>query len=341
MIDSNRSIHGMLKERELLNNMSDFEKAILDFPNQLTFNGLDIKNEDKLKSWNKPDGVIVCGMGGSGLPGTILENIAGNIGLKSPVLVWKSHGLPEHSFKNPLYIFVSFSGNTEEIIAGLEEGLGKEQNTVCVTTGGRLEELAKENDLPHIVFGKAGLTPRQASGRMFYAITKVLSLKFPLKIQEYFGILDSKAFQKQGEALAKNLKDKIILIYTYPEYAHLSYFWKIGLNETAKQPAFVGSFPEVNHNEVVGFTKFRYPFSVLFLKDKDSKFNWLNKKSETVKKFLNKFGISSQEVILEGDNKEEKTWQGVMLSYWTSFYLANISNVDPASTDIIDEIKKN
>lgn len=322
--------------------MNNFEQAIIDFNKQLNFEGIQAENLGALEKLNKPDGVIVSGMGGSGLPATILKNLAPQIGLKVPVVSWKSYGLPKHNFKNPLFVFISFSGGTEEVLSGLDEAMKEKFPVAIITTenGGELKQIAEKNNLPRIFFNGTGLTPRQACGKMYYTLIKLLKVPFPnIEAKGLSEKFDSLVFQDEGRTLAEKLRDKIILIYAPAQYHHLGYIWKIDINETSKQPAFTNEIPEVDHNEVMGFTGEKFPFSALFLVDSENHPR-LNDKMVALESFLNKFDIPVNKIALRGEGVEEKTWNGVVLSLWTSFYLAKLNNVDPESTDVIEEIKK-
>ena len=320
----------------------DFEQVILNFNKQLNFAELDAINMDALEGFDKPDGVIISGMGGSGLPATILQGLKHEVGLTAPILIWKNWGLPRHNFKNPFFIFISFSGNTEEVISGLEEA-GKNKFPIAVITtrgGGKLKQMAEESDLPRILFNGEGLTPRQACGKMYYTLIKLLGVYFPkINAEDLSGKIDPASLREKGQKFAKELQGKIVLIYSAPKYRHLGYIWKIGINETSKQPAFTNELPEVDHNEVMGFTGKEFPFSALFLVDSENHSRF-NDKIAALEDFLSKFNIPVHKITLSGKNAEEKTWNSVALSFWTSFYLAELSGVDPESTDVIEEIKK-
>ncbi|MEK7212181.1 MAG: hypothetical protein AAB686_00705, partial [Patescibacteria group bacterium] len=169
-------------KRRQRNTTDQFQKNILEFNRQLSPGGLSARNLDKLRG-RKPDAVIVSGMGGSGLPGRILKMAAKEIGLNIPVINWHDYGLADvrdYRLKRPLYIFVSFSGNTEETISGLRQFLNlkpktKNQKTsaAVIATGGKLLETADSHKLARVSFTGSGLTPRQDSGKMFYALIQV------------------------------------------------------------------------------------------------------------------------------------------------------------------------
>ena len=153
--------------------MDNFKKAILEFNKQLSFKSLNISNLNKLKNIN-PDAIIIIGMGGSGFMGDIISAFKKELNIPVPIVVWKNFGLPETQYKNPLFIFISFSGDTEETISEFN-GV---KNKAVVCSGGALSKLAKIQKIPTIIFKNPGIKPRQGSGIMFCGITTILKATF-------------------------------------------------------------------------------------------------------------------------------------------------------------------
>ena len=122
--------------------MDPFQKNLLQINEQFGYKGLSANRTNNLKN-SRPDGIVILGMGGSGLAGEILRHAQGELGLKLPVIIWKDYHLPKvlWSAKRPLYIFVSFSGNTEETVSGLETLLKTKPRLAAaiITTGGKLK----------------------------------------------------------------------------------------------------------------------------------------------------------------------------------------------------------
>ncbi len=320
--------------------MSSYEKFLSEFNKQLSVGNLTIKNQRGL-SKIKPDSIVLTGMGGSGLAGDLLQGLAPAINLKIPIIAWKNYGLPLTNFKKPLFIFVSFSGNTEETISGLKKLLtSRKKNVALVTTNGLLKKLGEKNALPLITFPAQGLTARESLGYTYYSVLKLLKFILPsIKIRD-LNNLNPEKLKTQGKKLARIIKGKIPLIYTDPDNTHLGYIWKTNLNETAKQLAFTNTIPEMAHNEITGFEdKSSKNFIALFLKDSEAD-QKIIKKAEAVQKILKKHKIQNQTISLTGKNKEQKTWNAIILSHFASLYLSKLKKIDPRKTRLIDELKK-
>src|SRR6187402_2196025 len=90
--------------------------------------------------------VIVTGLGGSGIGGTIVAQITEKE-LIVPMAVNKDYFLPAWVDSHTLVIVSSYSGNTEETLQALQSAMEKKAKIVCITSGGKIAELAKANSL--------------------------------------------------------------------------------------------------------------------------------------------------------------------------------------------------
>ncbi len=119
----------------------------------------------------------------------------------------------------------------------------------------------------------------------------------------------------------------------------MGYIWKTNLNETGKVLAFANTYPEIYHNEIVGFEKTKGGWSALWLMDAHIPPRE-TKRLEKVRRLLTPRGIRHVIVPLQGKNALETLWHAIILSHWTSMYLAEMKRIDPRATHIIDELKK-
>ena len=87
--------------------------------------------------------IIIAGIGGSAIGGDLVKSyLAGKISI--PLVVNRSYELPSFANEESLVIVSSYSGNTEETLAMFEEAVRRKLHIVCVTTGGKLGDQAKE-----------------------------------------------------------------------------------------------------------------------------------------------------------------------------------------------------
>ncbi|MFA6552087.1 MAG: SIS domain-containing protein [Candidatus Paceibacterota bacterium] len=320
--------------------MNDYLQHILNFQTQFDRNAVKIENGEKLTGKEKPDGIIICGMGASGNAGKIIHDLHRELNLPQ-VIPWNDYGLPENNFKNPFYIFASFSGNTEEEYLSIEEYLkGKMENKgLCavVSSGGKLKEFAEKNKLPLASFEGNGLMPRESLGVLYTAILKILSMFFELP-KQFIPSPVSENFKKTADNLATSLQGKIPLIYTDRKNVALGHIWKTNLNETAKMLALTNILPEIFHNEVQVFEKSADKYAVIWIYDEETARRNQKKLSE-IHKIFDEKRIVTFALPVTASNREEQIWHSVVLANLVSYNLATLQGLDPTEISVIDMLK--
>lgn len=321
-----------------IENIESYKKNINEF--NLQFKESAFTYSGKISHKNKIDGIVIIGMGGSGLAGEILYGISEECGITLPIIYWKNYGIPKTGFKSPMFIFVSFSGNTEETISGLNSIINKKHTVAVVSTGGKIKEIAVKNKIPLISFDAKNLTPREAIGYNVFAVISLIS-RFA-KLKHKYGIKPeflSKSFEKQGEKIAKLAKNKTVLIYTSEEEKHIGRVWKININETGKMPAFNNTIPEAIHNEIESLANDKKSIFVLLISPNKNK--RVQNKMEFLNKALKSKNISTLYIDLKNKNQIQHTWKNVVLSHFASLFISKIKNINPSKTPFIESIKAN
>lgn len=325
-----------------------YRNAILSFPRQFDAKHLRKNGLAQLAKGARPDGIVLVGMGGSGLAGDILAMLETELGLPVPLVVWKNYYLPETSFKRPLYIFSSFSGNTEETLSGLTDLLAKKAaRRVAVVSSldetgatGMLGNLAAEYKLPSVFFPSKNLTPRGALGYSVRSVITLLKSCFPsLRVSKVFpGNIHPDRLEAEGKRIAAICRTRPVAIYTNTAFAGLGYIWKITMNETGKHPAFASVLPEADHNELGGFEGSPVPFAALFLRGKEAP--RMRKKMLLTERTLKDSGVATTHTPLKGRTAAEMVWNGIVLAEWTALHLARTKKTDPERTELIEHFKK-
>ena len=258
----------------------NMRQVLLDFPRQLEFN-------PRIKEIQEIEKAILAGMGGSALPGRLANCIIG----KKVVEIHNDYGLPKTADENTLVIACSYSGNTEETLDSLAKALERKCKVVCVSSGGELEKIAFEKKLP-IVKIPSGLQPRMASGFATAAVLNILSAAkickdYTNEFHEAKITLEEEktSIEKKGKELAEAISDHVPIIYASEANEVVAFVAKIKFNENSKTPAFYNVFPELNHNEMNGFTNSPASFHFFFLED-DSDNEAVKKRMKITKELL-------------------------------------------------------
>jgi hypothetical protein len=187
---------------------------------------------------------------------------------------------------------------------------------------------------------------------MFSALLQVLQnhgivdkkiIEDVLKIGE---TIMAEKLEVKGKKLAKKLYKRIPFIYVSRRFEEVATIWKNSLNETAKILAFANFFPELNHNEVVGFEEVNddqipnKKLIVLILRDPQDSHPRIITQMGITKSLIEKEGVEVEFIDMKGKNMLEKIFSTVLLGLWTSFWLAMEYKVDPTEIKMITEFKK-
>lgn len=299
--------------------------------------------------------VIVAGMGGSGIGGDLAKLLLDKE-MSVPFQVVKGYRLPAFTNKNTLVIIVSYSGNTEEALSCFKQAVSCKAKVVCLTSGGKLAEEAESRGLA-LIQVPAGLQPRAALGYLFLPLLVVLSrlnlssfdekqlgeaLNWLQKASNRFG--PGVSFKdNQAKQIAVKIRGRIPVVYGSDGInAPVALRWKCQFNENSKNPAFFHLFPELNHNELVGWEERTGPgekFCLILLRD-DLEPIRLKKRIEVTKELIQSHVGEVIEVEAEGESPLAKILSLVYLGDYVSVYLAFLNGVDPSPVDKIVFLKE-
>ncbi|OGW76034.1 MAG: bifunctional phosphoglucose/phosphomannose isomerase [Omnitrophica bacterium RBG_13_46_9] len=347
-----------------LDNMKDIIKIdrdnmlglLVSFPKQCR-DALAIGKKIRVKDRYKKDysDIVFTGLGGSAVGGDIIKGYAESEA-DTPIFVNRNYTLPKFVDKDSLVFAVSYSGNTEETLSAYAEAKKRRANVIVITSGGKLEELALKNGDMLIVIPK-GYPPRCALGYIFIPSLIMLSKLGFVKdksdeIRKVADLLDGMQKKKlspgiKGGAniskeIAKKIHNKFPVIYAAERMEGIATRWRGEFAENSKTLSSAHLFPEMNHNEIVGWMNpgaLLKDFIAIVLRDKDDLAK-VKKRMDITCAILKKEGFH----VLEVENRVE-TLLGRMLSLiyigdFASFYLAVLNRVEPTPVARITYLKK-
>lgn len=323
---------------------SELKKVIDSMPEQVreAYN-----SEVSIKLKGVPDNILICGMGGSGIAGKIIQSYAENSGLKIPIFTINDYTIPYYVTKNSLFIISSYSGNTEETLSCYKEAARNGHNIIVITSGGKLMEYAMRDKNALIILPK-GLQPRNAVAYLFFPIIKIMENNGLMANQSSYvkNLIESlkknmKRFNEEAEILAGQLDEKIPIIYSSTVFSSVAYRWKTQFNENAKTPSYAHVFPELDHNELNGFKNCPFALHIITLKD-ERDHRRVQKRMNITKNLIKEINpeIKFTEITIKGDDLLTRMFSAVFLGDLTSFYLAMKYATDPTPVDIIEKLKK-
>lgn len=290
---------------------------------------------------------VIAGMGGSALGGELLKAVFANLDIK----IHRDYGLPAAS---PLSLVIasSFSGNTEETVDAFLEARRRGLPVAAVSSGGKLLALAEKEKIPYVALPNENIQPRAALGYSIRAILKLMGNEDALKDSaELSKSLNAELAEEEGKKLAEGIKGKIPIIYSSARNFPIAYNWKIKFNETGKISAFANRLPELNHNEMTGFSLSRSNldievqplnikiFSFLFLED-PSDAPRIIKRMQITKQLLESRGFPISNIQFPTSNIWHKIFQNLLVADFTAYYLAEHYGHDPNFVPMVEEFKK-
>ena len=333
----------------------DMYRVLYDFPVQVC-NAVDIANRvtvSKIKT-ARINNVIINGLGGSAIGGDLLRSYTASE-IKVPIYINRNYTFPAFAKRDTLAIISSYSGNTEETVAAFKEALARKCQIVCITSGGTVEKIAKKNGCLLIKI-PGRLQPRCALGYSFFTLLILFTkLKFisdkaeeindviinlEQALTEYTNVVFA---ENESLRMAAVLKDKLPIIYSSADVLDIvNLRWRGQISENAKMLAYGNLFPEMNHNELVGWKlneDILKKTVVIFLEDENDNVR-IKMRMKITEKVFKKY----TSIILHL-NSDCKTGLGrifdlIYLGDWVSYYLAILNEVNPTPVEAISYLKK-
>jgi len=276
----------------------------------------------------------LVGMGGSALAGDLLNCWIPELGLQ----VQRNYSCPLVDSTTLLFA-CSYSGNTEETLSAFKEAFDSGAQVVAIASGGRLEEEALGLGLPFVKLPE-GIQPRCATGYFFSAMTSILEESgfFSGRVDEVSDLHVS-ADEQTAKKMASKLKGVIPLVYSSDEWEAVARTCKIKFNENAKIPAFYNVFPELDHNEMVGFANPMAKFHALLLRDSEDH-ERVKKRMDATQGLLEKKGVKCSSFEMQGASRLEKMFSTLYFFDWVSFSLALAYGIDPEPVEMVEDLKR-
>lgn len=288
--------------------------------------------------------VLISGLGGSGIGGTIIQDISKSIA-NCPISINKTYEIPAFVNENTLVIISSYSGNTEETLEAMHQAINAKAKVCCITSGGTVQSIAKEKGLDCI------LVPgdNQPRAMLAYSVTALMyTLSFHQVIPETFKqdwaksieLIDANeaAIQKEAYSVAEKLNGKTPILYGMDGYEGVTVRFRQQLNENAKILLWHHIIPEMNHNELVGWTQADDNQQVVFMSNKTDS-ERISKRTNICLEIIGKY--SKEPIVLNsiGENQIQNTLYWIHFGDWVSCYLSEIRQVDPVEVRVIDYLK--
>lgn len=329
--------------------MSNMRQIILDQHEQIT-RSLEINKAVKVAGTF--DSIILAGMGGSGHPGDLINAL----GLATvPLYVHRNYELPlpytQHlNLNGPLVITSSYSGNTEEALTAYTCAHENHIPILASAAGGTLQKWSTRDKVPFCFIDFPGMQPRHTLFAAFTGIAAALANSgladtISDELIRVAGVLQTETpkLEDTGKAIAEKIAGKVPVFNSTDALGFATKNFKIQTNENAKHPAFWNVFPELNHNELLGFSKLNEmhnpnKFFVLMLRDpEDHPRN--QARMDVTSDLYRSWGVTVEEFTPSGQTLLERLFITITLGMWTTYYLALACDIDPVPVEGVESFK--
>lgn len=333
--------------------------SVQEFALQLEQTKEDLAQLNIPKSYQTIKNIVVNGMGGSRLGGRVAQRLFEDT-LRVPIYNIGYYELPRFVNEDSLLILSSYSGNTEETLATVEEALKRKAKILIYAQNGKLAQVAQKNNLPgYCNFSpkhNPSNQPRMSIGYQIMAILLMLVkcklltiqdneidnlIKFTLKVRAKYNV-DIPLINNFAKQTAQYFQEKIPVFIGAQHLVGALHVIRNQLNENSKQFNVYFEIPEMNHHLLEGMQfphsnpqnlRFFFVQSKLYHPRVQARF-------AITKKVLAGYKIKYEEINLQGQTKIEQVFEVIQFGSFVSFYLAILNNLDPTPIPWVDYFKK-
>lgn len=300
----------------------------------------------------QPSLAVLTGLGGSAAGGDFVRALFDAHG-SIPFLVNRDYHLPAYVGPQTLVFAVSYSGNTEETLSAYEDARKAGCRVVIVTSGGKLAELGENDGFP-VIRIPGGQPPRTALGYNLMPVVLACEAMGLLPAQDYEGLvsllqrcaadwsIEAPYASNETKQLGAWLRGRLSVLYGLGLWQSLvANRWKGQINENAKNMTFANAFPELCHNEILGWVKASEQGVAKWLAIvlEDGAESPKMKARDRVTARLIESVCEVRRVQARGEALLQKMLSLAFMGDFVSLYLAALNDVDPENIDSINILK--
>jgi len=296
--------------------------------------------------------IVLAGMGGSAIPGVFLQAWPG---INVPFEIVRNYDIPAYVGPNTLFISSSHSGNTEETLESLRKAEDRGAKIIVTASGGKLTEHAKAKNYPLYEI-PGGIQPRMCTLFFLTALVQAFeqlqlipegSIKELheagewLKTQADSWKPEIPTAKNEAKKLALEMMGKSVVVYSGPKLFPAANKFKICLNENAKNIAWVNQYPELNHNEFIGWTSHpvQKPYAVIEIRS-NLEHERVQKRFVVTERLLS--GKRPSPLVIEPKGETVLTqilWASTFADF-ASLYVALLNGLNPTPVVLVEKLKQ-
>jgi len=299
--------------------------------------------------------IVFAGMGGSAIAGDLIRNWL-DADVRVPVEAVRGYHLPAYVDEETLVFLISYSGNTEETLSCILDALNKGCKIISISSNGALQRVSKALSLPVIglpkmaaarvsfpylfapvpyIMARLNVLPFEKVNHEIAVATKIvdrLSKEYAIEVP----------FEKNfAKMAALQIFGTVPVIYCYGPYRSVGLRFKTQVNENCKLPARFDVFPELNHNEIMGWeasTKILKHYTMILLRSPDEP-KEVQTRIEVLKKRFFEKARSVLEIYAQGENLLARMLCLLFTADMVSLYLSVLLRRNPVASQTFQILK--
>jgi len=299
---------------------------------------------DLKRPQNEINSIVMCGLGGSGIGAKMVANWLMDE-IKIPVTLVNDYTIPAFVDKNTLVVGSSYSGNTEETTMAIAEAKLRGSHIICICSGGKLKTFCQENEYDCIIV----LVRNPPRSALAYSVIQLLHIFAELGFVSHehkssmlkggeLIVNEKESIHKLAQEMASHLFNKVGIYYAEAKYEGVIVRARQQFNENSKYLGWHHVIPEMNHNELVGWTGGDERFAPIFFNTGDlhpRNYRRFEISQEAVEKKCGKVLL----VHAKGGSFIERSIYLINIVDWASYYLCEMNGADIIDIEIIDYLK--
>jgi len=309
----------------------------------------DAKQLNYPQNYKSVQNVVVCGMGGSAYGGHVLKALCKEE-IPVPVYVNSDYSLPKFVNEKTLVILTSYSGSTEETLSNAVKAKEARAQITVLTSGGKLGQFAKDNNLPSLIFddkNNPSGQPRLGTGYIVLGTLAILNQLGLIKLDDatvQTAISELKTnhdgVMEQARNIAKEIQGNIPVIFAAEFLEGNAHIVRNQFNETAKSFSAFSDIPELNHHLMEGLKNpTDKKLIVLFI---NSSFYWdrIAKRVALTRDVVEKNTVKTATYDVLGSSKLSHVLNVLSFGGYVTLYLGLLYQLDPSLIPWVDYFKE-
>lgn len=328
------------------------------YPFQLLQAWDEIKRVQLPNDYTNIERIVFCGMGGSALGARIVKSIFFDR-LLVPFEIVNDYGVPGYVNEKTLVVVSSYSGSTEETLASLSEAQMRNAKIVGITTGGKLSERLKEEQLPAYLFDPKHNPSGQPRMSIGYACGSTLGLLSKLGVllihnDEIEGAVaamhtalsefheNASVTTNRAKKVAYDLQAKVPVLVASEHLSGVGHTIKNQFNESAKTYCNLYDLPELNHHLLEGLQnplKAKQLLHFVFLRS--NLYNpRIQKRYDVTGNVLEKNGVSYSIYEPISETRIAQAFETLIFGSFSVFERTSSLKIDPIIIPWVDYFKE-